>query len=385
MVESRNVPTSWRVVQTDMVLAEKKAIWRALQTAALAFTADSGRNDDPVGRLALIEVSGEDRLEWLQGQVTNDLRGLSPGSGIDFCLLKPTGQIVADCRMWVFEDRWLISTPKVCVPTVLKRFDDMVIMEDVAARDVTGGYELILIQGPKAREELERLFHPNSPSARSGGVDPEGVKESSPGLGEATSRDGAPEIVWTPEGSHISTAVPGAFILPSDRSGFGGFEFWVERGEPFDRAMAALADIPNGDPQSLFAASLVAGIPFFGLDMDDKTLLPEMGLAFTACNVSYTKGCYTGQEIVARIHSRGHTNRTWVALASDKTLAPGATVATKDRPDAGRVTRTAYAPAPGHIAGAMLRNEAAEEGAEVTVLLENGPVIANVRHFPLAL
>jgi folate-binding protein YgfZ len=119
--------------------------------------------------------------------------------------------------------------------------------------------------------------------------------------------------------------------------------------------------------------------------MDEKTLPPEMGPAFEARNISYSKGCYTGQEVLMRIHSRGHTNKTWMALVSDEPIPIGASLAHGKRDDAGVVTSSGESPQFGYIAGAMLRNEAAFDGERVRVNGESRSFEAEVRPFPLLL
>lgn len=124
-------------------------------------------------------------------------------------------------------------------------------------------------------------------------------------------------------------------------------------------------------------------MPTFGVDTDSKTLPPELGPAFEAQHVSYKKGCYTGQEVLMRIQSRGHTNKTWMALAAERPLESGAVVGHSSRPDAGVVTSSCFSPEFGYVAGAMLRNEAASQGETVVVRNADGDVEAKVYSMPL--
>jgi folate-binding protein YgfZ len=112
---------------------------------------------------------------------------------------------------------------------------------------------------------------------------------------------------------------------------------------------------------------LERGIPSWGIDMGLRTLPPEMGPAFESRYVSYTKGCYMGQEVLQRIHSRGHTNWTWAGLLSDVAIPVGATVDHASRARAGTVTSSGYSPALGNIAAVRLRNEAATPGDTVFI------------------
>jgi len=210
--------------------------------------------------LALIELKGSDVTEWLQGQATNDLRGISEGHPISFCLCQPTGQLLALCELHLLGDRYLVLTDNGAA--VLERAESMVVMEDVAATDLR-------------------------------------LALSTKGIDDA--------------------------------------------------------------------ARIELGIPKRSFDYTEKTLPPELGLAFEKKFISYNKGCYTGQEVLMRIHSRGHTNKTWVGLLLDQPVQAGSIVSHESREDAGVITSAAISPEFGPIASAMLRNEASQDGEEVSV------------------
>ena len=211
-------------------------------------------------KLALIEFSGTDVLEWLQGQATNDLRSIAEGHPISFCLCQPTGQLLTLCELHLLGDRKLLLADN--GSAVLERAQSMVVMEDVEAKD-------------------------------------------------------------------LNLTVSNASIDDASR--------------------------------------LEMGIPLRARDYTDKTLPPELGPAFEAKHVSYNKGCYTGQEVLMRIHSRGHTNKTWVGLILEAPVEVGASVLHAGKESAGVITSATISSEFGPIAAAMLRNEVAQEGAEVTV------------------
>jgi folate-binding protein YgfZ len=269
------------------------------------------------------------------------------GASSAFCLCEPTGQIVAVCELWSVDDRFLITLPEPSVAGFLKRTVDMVIMEDVEAFDFTSQFCLFSIQGPTATAELGKFLE--LPSLDGG----------------SATLDGAP-----------------VFVLRCNRTGMGGWDVWVPA-----EATGALKKIRKSFPAIGSAAYEIArlesGIPVFGADYDLKTLPPELGPAFTARHVSYNKGCYTGQEVLMRIHSRGHTNRTWVGLIAEAPIEPGAIVKHSLRADAGKVTSSVFSPDYGHIGAAVLRNEIALDGERVTVETENGEVGAEVRIMPI--
>jgi len=130
-------------------------------------------------------------------------------------------------------------------------------------------------------------------------------------------------------------------------------------------------------------ARLEAGVPSLGSDIGAKTMPPELGPAFESRHVSYRKGCYMGQEVLMRIHSRGHTNKSWVGLLTDGPVEPGAVITVGPGKEVGSVTSAAYSPRLGHFAAGMVRNEAAVAGTSVEIVSERGNVFAEVRLFPL--
>jgi folate-binding protein YgfZ len=297
--------------------------------------------------ISIIEIAGEDRKGWLQGQATNDLKQLDIGASSAFCICSPTGQIQAICDIWGLKDRFILTCSKSAVGAFLTRVDQMVVLEDVQAKDVTAEYTLLSIQGPNASRALQDLV-------------------ILPTLDAADSRSGDKEVI----------------TLRSNRTGLGGWDLLVPAADK-KTAKTIRKGFEVVLPEALEIARLEAGIPLAGQDWNERTLPPELGPAFEARHVSYKKGCYTGQEVLMRIHSRGHTNRTWVALMSERPMAAGNTVSHARRKDAGILTSACYSPDYGYIAGAMLRNEAVMERDFVTVETETGSISAEVRHMPV--
>ena len=123
------------------------------------------------------------------------------------------------------------------------------------------------------------------------------------------------------------------------------------------------------EPDGWELASLEQGIPIFGVDTGPKTLLPELGAAIEASHVSYEKGCYVGQEILHRLHSRGETKTVWSGLLCDALIAPG-------HYDGVWVTRSIVSPSFGPIAVGYVRRGATE------LMLEG--VMARVVPLPFA-
>ncbi len=150
-----------------------------------------------------------------------------------------------------------------------------------------------------------------------------------------------------------------------DRTGYSGYD------------TLTTSDIPNGSVEHLSALEIAAGIPRFGIEIGAKTLPPELGPHFESQHISYTKGCYVGQEVIHRIHARGHTNKCLVGLIADKPIEPGSV--TFEGKEIGSVHRSAPHSEFGFIASATLRNEATSNGTQVQI---NG-VTATVQQLPL--
>lgn len=297
--------------------------------------------------LAIIDFRGDDRKGWLQGQVTNNLRGFENGNSTAFCFCEASGHLSAAADAWMLPDQTLLMTDVATADRVLQRAVQMVIMEDVTAADVTKIYKLISVQGPKASALLTEFV--DLPKLDSGTSELEGAE---------------------------------VFVLRSNRTGLGGWDILVPATKR--KAIKTLRNaFPEIAEEAFEVARIEAGIPRFGQDMNHRTLPPEMGQAFTQRHISYNKGCYMGQEILMRMHSRGHTNKTWVGLVADRPMPVGSTVSHLRREDAGVVTSSAYSPDFGPIAAAMIRNEAAFAREIVKVNTPDGVVEAEVRPMPL--
>jgi folate-binding protein YgfZ len=295
--------------------------------------------------LALIKVEGEDRKAWLQGQITNDMRSLHDGGSLSACLCSATGQLLAILKIWSLGPAYYIAAHRDAMTALITRLDQLVILEDVRYERLS--WQCLSVQGPEATQTLGDLM-------------------SLPTM----------DVGFTKIGKVESLA------LRADHSGMGGWDFWVEPGvtQSLEKTLAAIENVAE---ETLAIAQLEAGIPRFGIDTNEKTLPPELGASFESRTISYTKGCYTGQEVLMRIHSRGHTNKTWVGLFTDEMVPVGASIEAKGKPEQGTITSAFDSPRYGTIAGAWLRNEHAADGDLVAVQTPAGPVAAEVRLMPI--
>lgn len=292
-----------------------------------------------------VELTGEDRKGWLQGQITNDLRALQPGGSMSFCLCSATGQLEAICRLWSLDDRLLVLGEQQAIQVLLRRIERMVILEDVHARPLDGS--IVSVEGPEATRELGRIVE--LPLLEAHDAELEGER-----------------LPW----------------LRMNRTGFGGWATVLPNTD--SKASSRLrTTFEQVNEEALEIARIEAGIPRFGVDTNSRTLPPELGASFEAAHISYNKGCYLGQEVLMRLHSRGHTNRTWMGVVSEGPLAAGDSISHLGRDDAGVVTSACESPEFGYIGAAYVRRESAFRGETVTVRTPEGDWEAEIQDMPL--
>lgn len=277
-----------------------------------------GQLDRSVGGRLI--VSGGDRFTWLQGMVSNDVRPLESGAVVVYaCILNATGHLLADLAMLNYGSELLLDMAHENRQRIHELLESFIITEDVEIRDESDTLTCISVQGPEAKRVPLR------------------------------NESGAPILA-----------------VPADHTGEGGFDLYVGSGRAADiRDELIEAGIPLIGETASETLRIEAGIPKYGLDMDESTIPLEANLEST--HISHTKGCYVGQEIIARIHSRGHTNRALTGFLVDGANLPErADKIVDDSRDVGWVTSAAYSPSLDRgIALGYLRHELREAGTNV--------------------
>lgn len=255
------------------------------------------------GRLA---ISGADCYTWLQGMVSNDVRLVESHryqGQFHTCVLNATGHILTDMTLVRFgnkrserfveagvvpaEEFVLADLPGENTKRIRDYLDDFIITEDVEIADVSAELRCFALQGPAAHRFWELA---------------------------------AGDYMFP-----LSKMWPLVYSIRADYTGERGFNAYVPaQYEAEFRAILAEANVAEIGEETQEILRLEAGIPRYGADMDETTIALEANLGPT--HISLTKGCYVGQEIVARIASRGHTNRALTGLVGKigETLAPGA-------------------------------------------------------------
>jgi tRNA-modifying protein YgfZ len=282
-------------------------------------------------------VSGPDAAEFLQGQVTNDVAALAPGDGCYALLLNPKGRIVADMRVLSHspEELWLDAEPA-AIETIVSTLAMFRIGRQVEIAAVPSGERaLISVIGPKARETLAL----DAPATEHAWLEAQ--------------LDGAEALAVTTD-LGIDLVFSGADAM---------------------RVSGALADVERVGEEVAEILRIESGRPRIGVDMSDANFPGELGLEERA--ISFTKGCYVGQEPVARMYHRGHPNRLLRGLELSQAARPGDQLS-RDGKEVGYVGSTCVSPKLGPIALAVVRREV-EPGEELAL---DGGGKANVAALP---
>jgi folate-binding protein YgfZ len=302
------------------------------------------------GYRAWFRFTGPDRARFLNAILTNNIKDLEPGHALPALLLNPQGHILAELETLAFEDHILAASYAMIRGRLAANFDRYIIMDDVTMQDVTAELTCMSLEGPRAAALATSIT----------GVDLSALADL----------------------AHVSAQVDGIACLLQRRSpgGIADAEFLVERNHADElwTKLVAAVKAEAGGPSGYIALSAVRleqGIPWFGYDYDDTTIPQEAGLETT--HINFSKGCYTGQEIVERVRSRGHVNHRLAGLSfsTDEPPQPGTKLLVAEK-EAGRVTRAAFSPLLGSPIGfAKLRREYTSIGTQLDCTAGTATVI----------
>jgi folate-binding protein YgfZ len=293
---------------------------------------------------AQIGLTGSDRVRWLNGMVTNNIRDLARGRGVYAFMLNPQGRILADFYTYNRGDRLLLDTDQSQAEKILAAFDHYIIMDDVEVSNLSLESAAIGVGGPNSREVL-----------RAAGLE-------LAGLAPLEFADSA----W----QQMSLTV-----LRTDHAAIESFELWLAPAQtPALQAALLSAGAKPVGAAALERFRIASGIPRYGQDIRERDL-PQETEQLRALN--FSKGCYVGQEIVERIRSRGNVHRTFTGFVVEGALPPLGAKIQLDGKDVGEITSVASLPvATGErlVALGYVRREAAfpgrqlsAEGAKLTV------------------
>ena len=292
---------------------------------------------DRSGRGKLI-LSGGEAAEYLQGQLTNDIEGLAPGEGCYCALLDRKGHLQADARaLRLSEAEIWLDTEAATTDTLRRHLETYKIGREVELSDVSSEWTILSLLGPAAA----------------------GLAAASPGPennhGEAQLGGVQARWVVTDLGIDLIVLAAGAASL---------------------REALLKAGAAEISEQAAEIARVESGRPRFGAEMSSATMPAEAGIVERA--VDFEKGCYIGQEPVARLHYRGRPNRLLRGLRLSAPAEAGAELALGDK-QVGSIGSACVSPALGPVALAVVRREA-EPGAPLRV--GDGSTTAEVVELP---
>lgn len=258
----------------------------------------SGRAGIVLKPRGLIAVSGKEAIPFLDGMITNDMKTLEDGQQMLAAFPNAQGRLLAVVRVRHDGERFLIETEEATLEKVYQNLFRFTFAGDFFVEDFSEQFRYFEIFGPQ-----KDVYNPN-------------VAEKFEGAFTFLSPHGA------------------CYFIPN------------ELAENFHNFLTDENGCLVIDDELYETLRIESGIPKFGVDMDETTIVPELGLEGM---ISYTKGCYVGQEIIARIHYRGHVAKQLTGLVSEPGavttgLSPGAELTSVDGKNAGRITSAAFSP-----------------------------------------
>lgn len=295
-----------------------------------------------------VEVTGRDRASFLHGFCTNDVKGLAVGQGCEALITTHQAKIVAWVQISVRADRIRLTAEPGLGPKLTAFLGRYIVSEDVELADVTGQWTTLLVCGPGAK--LDRLCDV--------------------------------PVSTLPPRQRQAVTLAGQAVEVEGRAWLGNHDEWLELAPSAAPAVSQALTAAGWEPGSaeLYEVlRIAAGIPAYGFDIDESNLPQEVNRTEQA--ISFTKGCYAGQETVARIRTYGHVNRLLVRLRLTGHAGPvhalrGA-VLTQGTAEVGRVTSAAADPDSGvvHALG-YVRRGAEQPGTLLAVAAATAEVLA---------
>lgn len=319
---------------------------RALETAALFDASHRGK----------VQVAGKEAPQFLHNLCTNEIVRMPVGGGCEAFLTNGHAKIVGAANFYRVADSegesfWLDLAPGTA-STIATHLDRFHISEDVEITDRTPDFVQLHLAGPIADSVLAKLL------------------EKSPPLAEYQH--------LTAEANGVGTVK----VRRNDPLGVPGYDLLCSRDVSVRLWETVIAG--GARPAGLEAYEVLrieAGTPRYGVDIDDTNLPQEVGRAERA--VSFTKGCYIGQETVARIRTYGHVNRTLMGLRLDGSIAvPPGTKLCRDGQEVGRVTSSAVSPRLGAIGLGYVKRGSEQPGTKLEIRLSEKTGIAEVNSLP---
>lgn len=304
----------------------------------------------------VIEVRGTDRTQFLHNTLSNDIKSLTPAKGLTACLLNAQAKVIANLNVLGFDEFLWLTLDYSLKAELLESLNKMIIMEQVELIDRSNELKLISVHGPKAKELLSAI-----------------VKE-----------DSLPEEFLSHR--RITIGEASAIVIRINLTGETGYGFLI----PNDRAASirtmlgekgASAELIEIQAPTLETLRIEAGIPRYGIDFDHSHIPLEARLEKS---ISFTKGCFPGQEILARLDSRGGVGKKLMGFELKGKSAPKRNDRiTKDGKEVGSITSSVFSPMLKKTVGlGYLKKECWTIGCPVVIESQEGPIPARVASLP---
>jgi folate-binding protein YgfZ len=289
-----------------------------------------------------VEVSGGEAVQFLNGMLTNDVARLEDGAWMHAAFPNPQGRLIAAARVLRRGDSFLFDTEAATYERVLKYLERYTLAGDFRVRDLTAETALLTLQGARSAEFIAAA------------------------LGEEV--HGLARDRLTYSGDYGDESVP--FIIRATHTAEDGFDLFVRASDAGEirRALIEAGAVPAGF-DALEVLRVEAGLPRYGVDSSEANVVTEV--LDEAEAVSYTKGCYTGQEIIARIHWRGHVAKRLAGITFDRDAEPHADLSVRSSAEGrevGRITSTVFSPRlRRRVALAVIKYDSLTSGTELKV------------------
>ncbi len=304
-----------------------------------------------------LEIAGPDRAKFLNNLTTNDIKRLPAGQGIEAFVTSPQGKTIGFVIVTAEEDRILLRADRGGMELVLPHLRKYGVFDEVEIDDISNSTFEYHLAGPDAEPIIDRTFHQLP--------EPGGLRHVA-----IPFKDGRLRLIReSPFGLSGYTLIGGVALAPGVRAALNGSGVLVE----FDHLVAE-------------AFRIEAGTPIFGRDVSAENLPQEVARDDRAIN--FVKGCYLGQETVARLDALGHVNKILrgfrIAITeAAETLRPGAVIEADGKP-LGKITSAAFSEGWGcQVALGYVRTSHAAAGTEVLVDLGDRKVKAVVSAWPM--
>ena len=325
------------------------------ETAGLVSLSDRGA----------IMLKGSDCASYLQGLLTNDISGLTAGTGCYAAYLTPQGRMIADMRVLNLGDRILLDVDSAQSDALTSRFSMLVFSEDVQVKDESSAWYWAGVRGPGAVACLEQILKPERTLSETKAL---------------TAYQGLDNGWWVLNGKPV-------LAVSNDELGVPGIDLGVSSAYAGQiNEQLEVLGLEWGNAGAVEALRVEAGTPRFGIDMDQDTIPLEAGIEARA--ISETKGCYVGQEVIIRIlhRGKGRVARRLVGLifSQDLSTEPTSGESVYDGHETiGRVTSTVLSPRLARqIALAYVQRAYTAPGTRVDVADGESRVAAEVTALP---